>query len=52
MIDTINEFANTLTEIFTLIQNIIPREIKAVILPVFSILLAVLIYKMIRKVTI
>ena len=52
MIDTINEFTNTVSEIFTLIQNVLPREIKVIIYPIFTILLAVLIYKIIRKVKI
>ena len=52
MIDTITEFTNTISEIFGLIQNILPREIKVIIFPILTILSAVLIYKIIRKVTI
>lgn len=52
MIDTITDFTNTLSKLFTLIQNVLPFEIKVVVYPVLTILLGVLIYKMLRKVII
>lgn len=49
MINTINNFADMIKDIFTVGQNILPNEIKVIVLPLLTILVAVLVYKIIRK---
>ena len=49
MIKTINNFSEIVKDIFTLGNSILPREIRVIFVPIFSILIAILIYKIIRK---
>lgn len=48
----INSFSDTIKEIFSIAQIVLPREIKNVILPFLTILVAVIVYKLVRKVLI
>ena len=49
MIKVINNFNDNLKEIFTIGQNLFPSEINNIISPIIIILIAVLIYKLVRK---
>ena len=49
MIKTVNNFSDIVKDIFTIGNNILPREINAIVVPILSILIAILIYKIIRK---
>ena len=49
MIEMINNFADMVKDIFALGQNILPREISITIMPLLTILIAILVYKIIRK---
>lgn len=49
MMSTINNFNNILKDIFAIGNNILPREINVIISPIIIILIAILIYKIVRK---
>lgn len=49
MIKTINNFNDILKDIFTIGQNVIPPEINVILAPLITILIAILVYKIIRK---